>query len=158
METVENLIENYNKSVSESLSDMPALVGSEKQVSWAEDIRKCIFMNLNEMICNEVTEARSVTSGTIYYKDINKISEERLQAIDYTRKVLENAFKNQSGAGAIIDRRNIFDYDQLESWVSTFQKAKQNADSMGKELTVEFGTEYIVKEWLKAGVYATKWE
>lgn len=87
-------------------SRMPALTGSEKQVKWAEDIRRNALINADNAVRNTL-EIMRLNRGSEY--DTPGLSESAFsQALTQARKEFVDALSQQTSAKQWIDNRTNF--------------------------------------------------
>lgn len=98
-------------------SKLPALIGSEKQVSWAESIRASVFDNLTAM--QKTIEKRK---GEIKYISEDKAKQKEAEdLLGYSSKNVRTAreyystfFQRVTSASEIIDKRAEFSANQVD--------------------------------------------
>lgn len=105
---------------------LPELVGSEKQVSWANDIRETAYKLLDTW----ETKAKTKSSDGSSWKSINPIYDRT--AIKSVREYLNMGFNMEQSKSAswIISNRRKFDGNSIQQMVLTESKTGQISKGM----------------------------
>jgi len=103
------------------LSDLPALQGTEKQVKWAEDIRREVVRVLEE--CRKVAE---------------QAPERRKPKLEKAHNRLVESLRGMVHAAAVIDRFR---------WVIKHEKMVDKINDIGKGIPMELHNPFLVYAW-----------
>ena len=104
-----------------SISDMPKLTGSEKQIKWAESIREDAIGTVNGNIRNAETQMQK-------NPDSKSIWESRIEAYEETGRQLKNTLEKITSAKQIIDQRKYLSpsyVNQAAEKIEEMQKRKR---------------------------------
>lgn len=105
------------------LENLPELQGSEKQKSWAEDIRRISFESLDVLTGNILIEGRSKMEvdgkiqDKLYYRKMTPEVKSQLSAVKHVKEVLKSYYGDTSSAGEIIGGRYFLNPDAVEGYV-----------------------------------------
>lgn len=112
----------------EEAPKMAALNGSEKQVSWAEDIRTNAFGQLNSEASRTIVAGRQLNSNDIaMFKPLTDDRRAVLEEIPKFRKGLTNILANETNASKIIDMRDSLDGNSISNAVNKIAQARSQA-------------------------------
>lgn len=93
---------------------MPTLQGSEKQVSWAQEIRAQALEALDAHVRN--------ASGKYYRPGF---SNPTLEAFQEVRKTVVSQFQQQTSAKSFIENRNSFNFDRFKKMALALDQRKK---------------------------------
>ena len=103
------------------LSDLPALQGTEKQVKWAEDIRREVIRVLNE--CRKVAE---------------QAAERKRAKLEKAHNRLVESLRGMVHASVIIDRFRL---------ILKQEKMTDKINTIGKGIPMELHNPFLVYAW-----------
>lgn len=104
-----------NKSGMISISDMPKLTGSDKQINWAEKIRE----NAASVVNNNINLHKSRIKQ---YGDIQEYKD-GLEAFTYIGKQLGEELKKIDSASVLINRRETFSPNRIIDLAGKLEEA-----------------------------------
>ena len=99
---------------------MPSLSGSEKQVSWATDIRNRVLTAAD----NLVEDAARGEKGEWWRMEESFDNAVSLQSAEKTRETVVNALKNITSARQIIDNRKSLTKDAVVKMAKSIDRAE----------------------------------
>ena len=146
-----------------SLSDLPPMTGSEKQISWATQIREQALQSVHNALYKDMDQWNQTVDGRqnaisknadvskwgklkeyMYTNAVNSVKskEDAAKLVDAS---LRKFFKNHTNASTIIDVRKTLPSSTSdgEKLIKLFNTAQAKAKSKGKSLTAEQGAEAI---------------
>lgn len=104
--TVQFATDAANQAGYLSIANLPALTGSEKQISWANNIRRQIAKEFVELIC----KANKITMGPVLRSDVDHYA--KVEA-----KIAENFETQKGGAQIVAAIDKIFSRADAKFWI-----------------------------------------
>ena len=112
---------------------MPELEGTQKQVDWANDLRKTYVLEFENAENAEKIQGRSTQTGEIYYNPMTNERKEKLNAINELKTATVDILTDINQASEIIDLRNSITSSTIGKTANTLVKQKQVLNKLTKE-------------------------
>ena len=112
---------------------MPELEGTQKQIDWANDLRKTYVLEFENAENAEKIQGRSAQTGEIYYNPMTNERKEKLEAINELKTATVDILTDINQASEIIDLRNSITSSAIGKAANTIVKNKQALNKLTKE-------------------------
>ena len=124
MEEMKKALESALESQKQT---MPELIGSEKQIKWAEDIREAAISCLDCIARNTAIAGRNLDGTIESYKELTEERKATLEEIKKMRAALAQLIGSETSAATIIDKRYKLAQDSIEKCIKNIVKIRMAA-------------------------------